>query len=366
MSLKSWVLDRVQRMNGLAGRGDLPRACTSSNRPRRAALTARHAPHGAAGAPRADATLSSAEHLGAYAPLIAAIRDELEHFVASQVRLHLAIADRDRFLLTSIGVRCPAPPTRATLLQQFMHEFKPEQVKRYLAREVIGGLPNAAAIDLSQFAGLFDADARDDRRAAEAGNIASCWQRCAARRFDGAAPLPGERPRPLDRARPARAAAPRRRTRGATPSTPLAGQRCEFDIEDGDGRRRVVLQAVVPGRRYVIGKGEGCDIRVNGTYASRRHAEIWLDNGAWWVTDAGSTNGMRVESPAGAPRAAGATAPATSASADQARRRRAHRAVGARRGTGERVPVAGDAAAGQAAARMSRRSPRRRHHRRPR
>ena len=43
------------------------------------------------------------------------------------------------------------------LLQQFMHEFKPEQVKRYLAREVIGGLPNAAAIDLSQFAGLFDA-----------------------------------------------------------------------------------------------------------------------------------------------------------------------------------------------------------------
>ena len=40
-----------------------------------------------------------------------------------------------------------------------MREFKPEQVKRYLAREVIGGLPNAAAIDLSQFAGLFDADA---------------------------------------------------------------------------------------------------------------------------------------------------------------------------------------------------------------
>ena len=56
-----------------------------------------------------------------------------------------------------------------------------------------------------------------------------------------------------------------------------------------------MLQSVVPGRRYAIGKGEGCDIVVNGAYASRRHCEIWLDHGAWWVTDAGSTNGVRVE-----------------------------------------------------------------------
>jgi pSer/pThr/pTyr-binding forkhead associated (FHA) protein len=112
----------------------------------------------------------------------------------------------------------------------------------------------------------------------------------------------------LDFARPAAAHA----YASATPTTPLAGQRCEFDIEDGDGRRRVVLQAVVPGRRYVVGKGEGCDIRVNGTYTSRRHAEIWLDKDAWWVTDAGSTNGIRVESPAGVlDRSGPATAAAT-------------------------------------------------------
>src|SRR5204863_9560282 len=43
-------------------------------------------------------------------------------------------------------------------------------------------------------------------------------------------------------------------------------------------------------------KGEGCDIAVNGTFASRRHCEIWLDSGAWWASDAGSTNGIRVES----------------------------------------------------------------------
>ena len=75
------------------------------------------------------------------------------------MRLHLAIAERDRFLLTAIGIGCESSDEARRLLQQFVREFKPEQVKRYLAREVIGGLPNAAAIDLSQFAGLFDADA---------------------------------------------------------------------------------------------------------------------------------------------------------------------------------------------------------------
>jgi pSer/pThr/pTyr-binding forkhead associated (FHA) protein len=103
----------------------------------------------------------------------------------------------------------------------------------------------------------------------------------------------------LDAARPA-TLAPTRAPAGPAPLTPMAGQRCEFELEDADGRRRVVLQAVVPGRRYVVGKGETCDIRVNAIYASRRHAELWLDNGAWWVADAGSTNGIRIESAGGA------------------------------------------------------------------
>ena len=93
------------------------------------------------------------------------------------------------------------------------------------------------------------------------------------------------------------------------PGTPLSGQRCEFDVEDGSGRRRVVLHGVMPGRRYVVGNGEGADIRVEGTFASRRHAEVWLENGGWWVADAGSTNGVRIE-PAG-PLQRGAAAPAT-------------------------------------------------------
>jgi hypothetical protein len=282
MSLKSWVLDRVHRMNGLLARPDLP--------PREPARNGWRTP---SQAPAPDSTLSSADHLGPYGALIGAIREELEHFVVGHVRLHLAIADRDRFVLTSIGVRCPDDGQARDLLAQFMHEFKPEQVKRYLAREVVAGLPNASAIDLSQFAGLFDADAAEDAgeyrelllalRGNSPAPAASAYQvnivgRWSEIEVGGAsfAPFPG-----------------------ATPATPLAGLRCEFEVEDGNGRRRVVLQSVMAGRRYMIGKGEGCDIRVTGTYTSRRHAEIWLEGGAWWVADAGSTNGLRVESAGG-------------------------------------------------------------------
>jgi len=264
-------------------------------------LESRDSAHRTGSGPSAHASesaLSSAEHLGAYGPLVSAIRDELEHFVASHVRLHLAIAERDSFLLASIGVRCAGEVEAHALLQQFMREFKPEQVKRYLSRDVIGGLANAAAIDLSQFAGLFDADARDDadgqggeyRELLEA--LRSTPTSTAVRPYQVS--LVG-RWIELDFARPAAAHA----HSDATPTTPLAGQRCEFDIEDGDGRRRVVVQAVVPGRRYVVGKGEGCDIRINGTFASRRHAEVWLDHDGWWVNDAGSTNGIRIESRVG-------------------------------------------------------------------
>ncbi len=292
MTVKSWVLDRANRMNSLAARGDLPpRDPVPATSSAPAARTGNEPP-----AHATDAGLAKAEHLGAYAGLIGAIRDELEHFVASHVRLHLAIAERDRFLLTSIDVQCRDVAGARPLLREFMHEFKPEQVKRYLAREVIGGLPNAAAIDLSQFAGLIDAT---DADAEEGGAYRELLE--ALRSTPAATtPRPYEvsivgRWAELDAAGPA-APAPARASGGPAPLTPMAGQRCEFELEDADGRRRVVLQAVVPGRRYVVGKGETCDIRVNATYASRRHAEIWLDNGAWWVADAGSTNGIRVES----------------------------------------------------------------------
>src|SRR4029077_18456506 len=82
--------------------------------------------------------------------------------------------------------------------------------------------------------------------------------------------------------------------------TPLAAQAFAIDIEDAGGVRRVELTSVVAGRRYAVGKGEGCDIVVDGVYASRRHCEMWFDKGAWWVADAGSTNGIRIETADGA------------------------------------------------------------------
>jgi hypothetical protein len=293
MNLKTWVLERVHRIGGLAGRGDLPHHVAHET-----------APEPGFDRPRATSpelpAMSGPDHLGIYAELIAAIREELEHFIVSHVRLHLAIADHDRFLLTSIGVDCPAGGEARMLLQQFMREFKPEQVKRYLSREVIAGLPNASAIDLTQFAGLIDLQASEDPAADDeyadlidalrntapspstrsfVVGIAGRWSELDANRTSATVVTPARN--------------------GGTPSTPLAGLRCEFDVEDADGRRRVVLQSVIAGRRYIVGKGEGCDIRVNGAYTSRRHGEIWIDQGAWWMSDAGSTNGIRVEWPTG-------------------------------------------------------------------
>jgi hypothetical protein len=295
MSMKSWVLHRVQGIGVVAGRPDLSDRDPGPGRePGLGADTDFGTRPDEGGF--AERSLADVEHLGAYAPLIRAVRDELEHFVASQVRLHVAIADRDWFTLTAIGVRSPGGTSARDLLHRFMQEFRPEQVKRYLSREVIGRLPNAAVIDLSQFAGLCDLEARD--RAEEDGEYRELLAALRVVPETGVTRpyeisvlgrwSENDGPTTANTARGVRAA--------PTPATPLAGRRFEFDIDDCDGSRRAVLTAVVPGRRYVIGKGQHADIRVNGAYTSRRHAELWLERGTWYVADAGSTNGIRVES----------------------------------------------------------------------
>ncbi|MEO8312797.1 MAG: FHA domain-containing protein [Caldimonas sp.] len=289
MSMKSWVLHRVQGIGGAAGRSDLP--ARDSRHLHEPDLDVDAGPRASTDA-AADPLRAGAD-LGAYSPLIGAVRDELEHFVASHVRLHVVIAERDRFLLTTIGVRSPGGAEARQLLRQFMDEFRPEQVKRYLAREVIGRLPNAAVIDLSQFAGLSDLDAGE-----RPGDDDEYRELLAALRTTPAPPVRAYEVDVLGRWSEAdtASAAPARPRRLDTPTTPLAGRRVEFDIDDGAGTRRAALHAVVPGRRYVVGKDDGCDLRVDGTYTSRRHAEIWLDHDGWRVADAGSTNGLRVES----------------------------------------------------------------------
>jgi hypothetical protein len=48
------------------------------------------------------------------------------------------------------------------------------------------------------------------------------------------------------------------------------------------------------GDALVLGRSRECDITIDDTNVSRRHAEVRRENGAWWVVDLGSTNGIEV------------------------------------------------------------------------
>jgi Protein of unknown function (DUF3662)/FHA domain len=55
------------------------------------------------------------------------------------------------------------------------------------------------------------------------------------------------------------------------------------------GRRRKLDDKTV-----VVGRSSACDIRVDDPNVSRRHAEIRREDGAYWIVDLGSTNGVTV------------------------------------------------------------------------
>ncbi|MBD0290747.1 MAG: DUF3662 and FHA domain-containing protein [Thermoleophilia bacterium] len=48
------------------------------------------------------------------------------------------------------------------------------------------------------------------------------------------------------------------------------------------------------GRTVVLGRSRECDVRLEDANVSRRHAEIRQEDGAWWIVDLGSTNGVEV------------------------------------------------------------------------
>src|SRR4029453_16927255 len=292
MAIKGWVVHKVNR---LFTRVDLPPRATPLGQ---AVMRGKREPE-LRGNGNHD-SLPRPQPLAGAAPLGGAIRDEPEQFVASHVRMHLAIAEHDRYLLTSIEVECEGDAER-DLLRRFMREFKPRQIKTYIEKEVIGRLPNASAIDLAHFGGLNTAPVEGEGAPDEAyGELLA--------ELRSSEPRPGTQPfavslkgrwSELDLT----LGTAKDKSGGvAVPRTPLAGRTLEVAIDDAHGNRHVTLTAVIPGRRYRVGNGEGSDIVVNGKYASRRHCEIWLDKGAWWVTDSGSTNGLPVES---APRVLG-------------------------------------------------------------
>jgi hypothetical protein len=50
----------------------------------------------------------------------------------------------------------------------------------------------------------------------------------------------------------------------------------------------------VPRDGAVLGRSRECDITIEDPNISRRHAEVRLENGSWWIVDLGSTNGIEV------------------------------------------------------------------------
>ena len=56
-----------------------------------------------------------------------------------------------------------------------------------------------------------------------------------------------------------------------------------------DGRKHEINR-----ERIVLGRSQDCDITVNDSSVSRRHAEVRLEEGVYWVVDLGSTNGTEL------------------------------------------------------------------------
>jgi hypothetical protein len=55
------------------------------------------------------------------------------------------------------------------------------------------------------------------------------------------------------------------------------------------GKRHVLTT-----ERLTLGRSRDCDIRIEDPNVSRRHAEVVLEDGGWWIVDLGSTNGVEV------------------------------------------------------------------------
>jgi len=109
MKLKSWMVNKANKVDHGRVRGSASAPGTDMLEPRMRAPGGKRA-----------ATPADPEALGPYRTLIGAIREELEQFVTTQLRLHLAIAERDRYLLSSIEVECEEADEHHELLRRFI------------------------------------------------------------------------------------------------------------------------------------------------------------------------------------------------------------------------------------------------------
>lgn len=73
--------------------------------------------------------------------------------------------------------------------------------------------------------------------------------------------------------------------------TPVLPAMPTLVITSGTGEPRALS---LTSRLATLGRGTDCDLRLDDTGVSRRHAEVRLDAGGATVTDLGSTNGTTV------------------------------------------------------------------------
>ncbi len=114
------------------------------------------------------------------------------------------------------------------------------------------------------------------------------------------APAPGGHATPLDRAPQGDGGTPPTQAmpaaRPAPPPTsagrqgPAASRAAPLHLEVLDTGATMVLRS----GRYTIGRSDDCDITIDSTTVSRKHAVLVERGNTWWVFDLGSTNGTRV------------------------------------------------------------------------
>lgn len=114
------------------------------------------------------------------------------------------------------------------------------------------------------------------------------------------APAPGGHATPMDRTAQGDGGTPPTQAmpvaRPAPPPTqdgrqgPAASRAAPLRLEVLDTGATTVLRS----GRYTIGRSDDCDITIDSTTVSRKHAVLVERRDTWWVFDLGSTNGTRV------------------------------------------------------------------------
>ena len=241
--------------------------------------------------------------------------------MTTQLRLHLAIAERDRYVLELDRGRVRRKRRAPRVVAQ-VHRRVQARADQALSGE--GGDRRLAQRERDRSFAVRrtqrHAASRRNRRARIA--MANCSPSCAAAlRSSAARPY---RVTLLGRWSQLDAPSP-----GRSEGSSASGKRA--DTPRGAGvrdrhrgcRRRAKRRAGIGRSRAVATPSARAKAAISWSTASTPAADIarsWFDKGAWWVADTGSTNGIRVESPNGTIAAfASGAAGRDTAAADRAR-----------------------------------------------